>query len=272
MENYYFSDLSMYCIAISSIAMILLPVLVFIVWKVKTHSPVKPVIIGAVTFFLFAIVLKLPLAYLLYQDNNSAAQQISSNPWLYYLVGGLLAGVFEESGRFIAFKTLLKINKKKNTAISYAIGHGGFESMYIGFSMFSILSVAIMINSGHISELTSGLSTDQIALFEDQLSQYSSITVITALLSVLERCCAMIFHTAMSIFVFRAVNDKKKLWLYPTAILCHAAFDFIIVFTKFGLPLTALELIFVFYSLAMLIIAYRHVYKSYNTESADIKK
>lgn len=269
MDNIHFSDYSLVSIVISGIAMILLPVIVFIVWKIKTHTKIKPVIIGAVTFLMFAIVLKLPFAYLLYQADNPAAKEISTNPWLYYLVGGFLAGIFEESGRFIAFKTLLKKNNERTVSVSYGIGHGGIESIYIGFSMFSILATALMVNSGNISELVAGVPSEQIGVLEDQLIQYSSMTLLDALLSVFERCSAIMFHTAMSVLVFGAAKDKNKFWLYPAAILLHFIVDFSIVFTKLGIPLFVFEIIFIIVSLAAIYIAYKYVYKTFNTKTDE---
>jgi uncharacterized membrane protein YhfC len=55
-----------------------------------------------------------------------------SHTWLYAVLGALLAGLFEETGRFIAFKFLLKKRTDRKTAISYGIGHGGFEAIFGG--------------------------------------------------------------------------------------------------------------------------------------------
>ena len=259
MDNIHFGNENMLAIGICSALMVIMPVTVFVIWKVKTHSKIKPVFVGAVTFLLFAIVLKLPFAYLLYQSGSPVSEAINSNPWLYYLFGGLLAGLFEESGRFIAFKTVMKNNKQKTDAVTYGIGHGGIESIYIGLSLLSFIAIGVMINSGNTSQLTEGAAPEQIEALKDQLAQYASFDITGVFTGVLERASAMLIHISLSMLVFEAANSRKRLWLYPCAVLTHFVFDFIIVFTKFGLPLIALEIIFVVFSVTTFIIAKKAV-------------
>lgn len=263
MSDIHFSDSTISAIALGGVLMILLPIVLFAVLKIKRNIPVKPVIIGAVTFFLFAIILKLPLAYLLYYADNPIAKEINNNPWLYYLIGGLLAGVFEESGRFIAYKTILKKDKKRITALSYGTGHGGFESLYIGYQMLTIIALAVMVNSGNTAQLTDGMSPGQIAVMEEQIRQYASFDLGYMLLSILERAIAISFHIAMSFLVFKAASDNKSIWMYPLAVFLHTLLDFSIVFTKSGLPLYVFEIIFAAFSVTALIFAYKFVYKKY---------
>ncbi len=263
MSDIHFSDSTIFAIGLSGALMMILPVILFIVLKIKKNIPVKPVFIGAAAFFLFAIILKLPLAYLLYYADNPVAKEINNNPWLYYLFAGLLAGVFEESGRFIAYKTILKNDKKRITSLAYGTGHGGFESLYIGYQMLTIIALAFIVNSGDTAQLTQGVSPEQMALMEEQIRQYASVDIVYALLSVVERAVAISFHMSMSFLVFKAANDKKSLWLYPLAVILHALLDFTIVFTKFGVPMYAFEIALAVFSVTALILAYKLVYKKY---------
>lgn len=62
---------------------------------------------------------------------------IYDRPLLWAFVVGLFPGVFEEMGRLVAFKTVLRKRKNKETAISHGIGHGGFEVMLLlGLTFF----------------------------------------------------------------------------------------------------------------------------------------
>lgn len=45
-------------------------------------------------------------------------------------------------------------------------------------------------------------------------------------MSVYERLIAMTFHVCMSVWVYKAVSQKGKIWLYPAAIVMHALTDF----------------------------------------------
>ena len=47
------------------------------------------------------------------------------------LYGGLMAGVFEETGRYVSFKWFLKKETRIQDGLSYGIGHGGIEAMLI---------------------------------------------------------------------------------------------------------------------------------------------
>ena len=50
---------------------------------------------------------------------------------LYALYGGLAAGLFEETGRLLAFRFILKPHTARITALSYGIGHGGIEAFWV---------------------------------------------------------------------------------------------------------------------------------------------
>lgn len=58
--------------------------------------------------------------------NHALSTFMNSHPIFLSFLAGLFPGLFEESGRFAAFKTLLKKRKNPETSISYGIGHGGF--------------------------------------------------------------------------------------------------------------------------------------------------
>ncbi len=262
MESLSFSNTALGCIALEMTGMILLPCIVLIIMLVKKKLILKPMFIGAATFFVFAIILKIPLAYLLFQADNPVSYAINHNPWLYYLAASLMAGVFEETGRFIAFKVLLKKDRKPCTDLSYALGHGGYESIYLGFSMISVLVIMIMVNNGQTDTLTQGLSPEQTKSFFSQLSPYADLSVFTAFLGIFERMCALTIHTGLSLLVYQSVTCKTRFFLFPVAILIHSAFDFIIVFTKFGLPLFVLEMIFAVISSVVCLFAFRLAYPS----------
>lgn len=267
MENLHFSDYSLINIGLSGFLMIIIPAILLVIFKIKTKSPIAPVIAGAVTFFLSAIVLKIPFAFFLFQFESPVSKTIISSPILSYLIAGLLAGILEETGRFFAFKTALKKYDKKITSLSYGIGHGGFESIYIGISILSIFPIAFMINSGNTSQLTEGLSDENLAVAVQQISQYSSMTIFTVLLSVSERIFSIALHISLSVLVFKAARNKRSFWLYPLAVLIHAVIDFSLVVSVFGMPAWCLEIIFAVISFTLLIISIFFIYK--RTENED---
>jgi len=62
---------------------------------------------------------------------------------LYSLILAASAGLFEESGRFFAFKVFRGLREKRNwnTGIMYAVGHSGMESIIVGGSLLLTILV-----------------------------------------------------------------------------------------------------------------------------------
>ncbi len=245
MTDIHFTDEAIAGLVVQSMLMMMIPVVLLIVWKVKTHEKILPVIVGAVTWLLFAIILKLAPAYFLLQHDNPIAKTISGNIWYTMILAGVLAGVFEETGRFVAFRTMLKSYDARRTSLSYGIGHGGFESIYVGFQMFAMAVLGILFSMGMGEQITAGADEATIAAMTEQLAPMSTLTFGECLLGVFERIPAIAAHIAFSVLVFAAARNKKYLYLYPLSIVLHAFSDFSIVFYKAGLvPLWAMEIIF----------------------------
>ena len=277
MENIlHFEDGAIIGLIIEGILVIALPVIALIIWKKKTKEPLFPVLIGAVSFIGFGLLLKSIPALLLLTGDTPIAKAITGNVWLSAIIGGgLLAGIFEEGGRFISYKFFLKKYKSKKTAISYGIGHGGIESAYVGYTAFTFAVMGIIINGGGIDTIIGGLDegTKQIALA--QLGSYAhSPLYVPAVFGTLERISAMIFHTSMSVFVFAAAREKKYVFLFPLAIILHTAMNSTTGFVNSGMiSAVALEFIMLAYALVMAFFAFK-LYKKLEAaeNSLEIKE
>ena len=241
-------------LALGTILMIATPIVIAIIWTKKKKERFTTVLVGAATFLLFAVVLEKPLQALLIAPtqiglaDTGISQFVNARPILWAFIAGLFPGVFEETGRLVAYKTVLKKRNDRETSISHGIGHGGFEVMYLmGVSYATYIVYAVMINSG-----TFGTVVDQVmAQAPDQADTLvvvangiASFSFANLALSIVERVFAVLFHIGASIIVFYACRDKGRLWLYPLAILIHTAMDFIAGLTTVGvwkLPVWALE-------------------------------
>ena len=259
METLHFSAGAIAGMMTEGLLMILLPVILLIIWKKKSHEKLLiPVLVGAATWFVFAILLKIAPAYFLLQADNPLAKAISGNVWLTYLVAGLLAGIFEETGRFLAFKFVLKNRKERRTAISYGIGHGGFESAYIGFQTVALAVLFLLFNHGLGDFMAKGISETEAANLVKQLAPYTNFAFGECLLGAFERIPAITVHIAFSVMVFAAVKEKRSFYLYPLAIFLHALFDFSIVLYRAGFgPVWGLELIFAAFAAILAYFAWR---------------
>ena len=187
---------------------------------------------GAVTFILFAMILESILHNLLFLTPLWAVLQ--GNIWLYGLYGGLAAGVFEETGRLLAFKLFLKNEREPVISLSYGIGHGGAEAiLLVGLTMVGNLVLATAVSAG-------GITDPAVIEIAEQLASTPAGMFLWA---AFERFGAIILHLSLSVLVFAAVREPGKKWLFPFAILSHAAADFIAVVSNAYLPVAATEII-----------------------------
>ena len=188
-------------------------------------------LIGAGTFILFAMILEQLFHGLVLSSGIGAI--IQGNIWLYGLYGGLAAGLFEEAGRFLAFRFVLRRRQDRATSLAYGIGHGGIEAFLIaGLTMVNNLILGLTYANGgtvpdEVIPAVEGLLTIPAGMF---------------LWSGFERLTAMALHMALSVLVFASVRTSRR-WLFPAAILIHAVVDFVAVVTNFYLPVAATELL-----------------------------
>ena len=206
---------------------LILPIGTAVWWIRKKKEKVRTVVIGALTWLLFAVLLEsIPKLFLLNQA-TPIGRAVLGNTALAAAVGSLLAGIFEETGRLLAFKTVLRNRDNKETSISHGIGHGGFEALYIlVMTGVQYLVYASMINAGRFSELIEAAAAQgaDVSALESLPSVIASITPLSTCLTVFERIFAMLLHVGLSILVFYAVKMSRT-GLYFLAVLLHALFD-----------------------------------------------
>ncbi len=273
MENMEFgtvSTSSLLFMLLTAVLGIALPLITAIIWCKKKHEPFTTVLIGAATFLLFAIVIEKPLQALVISLDSPVSQFVNARPVLWGIIVGLFPGVFEETGRFVAFKTVLRKRKQRETGLSHGIGHGGFEALFIlGITYIEYFVFAIMLNQGSFVELMIEPVKDtltpeavkQITGIVEQITTFSAATMGVALV---DRLIAVLYHIGASIMVFYAVKDKKKWWLYPLSILIHTVIDGLLglqLAGVFELSDVANEIIFAVEALAVFLGAFFLLYK-----------
>ena len=261
MENIHFTDESIIGLVLQGVLMMILPIILLIIWKIKTHESIGPMFVGAAVWFVFAIVLKIAPWYFLTYHDNPIAETIRDDIWLTMAAAGVRAGVFEETGRFLAFRFALKKNRTRENAVLYGIGHGGFESLYVGFQVITIAVVGVMINNGMSDQITAGADEATIQLALGSLADKADLTIAECLIGVLERIPAIAAHISFSVLVFAAVKNKKFVFLFPLSIVLHALFDFsTVLYSAKIVPGWAFELIFAAFAAGLAYFAYR-IYK-----------
>lgn len=235
-----FSTQTIAALAVEGLLGFAIPIAAVVIFKLKHRdAKLRSVFIGAGTFFVFAIVLESLL-------HRVMLPIVQDNTWAYAIYGALAAGVFEETGRLVAYKTLMKRNYSTENAVFMGIGHGGFEAMIImGFSMLMYLVIAVTVNGYGGMEAFMEATKDNVpAAMHDQMGALveilEQVNFATVLLALYERLIAMTFHVCMSVWVYKAVTHK--MWLYPAAILTHALLDFFAALYSKGIITSALLL------------------------------
>lgn len=222
--NYTVPTLSIVCMAVNVLMGVLIPVALFLVFRKKYRADVLPFFIGCAVFIVFAGHFEGFVHKLIFATDTGKA--ILNNIWLYGIYGGLMAGLFEETGRYIAYKTVLKKKRGNDgNALMYGAGHGGFEAFRILiFSFVPYIIMAFRLNGGMGDTLTSGV-TDPVALqtLQTTFAMLTNTPSALFLMSVVERISAVVLQISLSVLVWFAAKDGgKRFWLYPLALILHA--------------------------------------------------
>ena len=233
--------LSLVCMALAALFAFAIPVVLLIYCKRK-GADVLPFFVGCAVFVIFALILE-SLMHQLVLKVLPVGKTILGNTLRYALYGGLAAGIFEETGRFLAFKTVLKkkLGNDRN-ALMYGAGHGGIEAILIvGLTYIGNIVISMLINAGQADLLTAtatGEAAEQLKAVFDSLIATAPWTY---LLAIVERAVAITTHICLSVLVFFAAKKPGKGWLFPLAILLHAALDGLTVILAARLPAAAVE-------------------------------
>ena len=238
----------------------LVPVGLLLWWNGRKKTGLWPVLVGAVCFILFALVLE-PLLHqvCLAGKKNAVSAAITSSLVLYTLYGVFAAGIFEETGRFFGFRLLLKNRREAPVAIAYGIGHGGIEVILVlgvTYVTYLLVKAGVPVGGGAAAMLRSAADT---------------VTLPLACFAMLERISALMLHAGLSMLVFRAAKEKGKFHYYPLAILLHAAADAPAVFYQIGVvpSIAAVETFSFVFGLACLLLGFR-ILKNYHEQPEDV--
>ena len=264
-------------VPVSSIVMMIVNALlgiaipIFLAWWAvkKHHANLSMILIGVGVFVVFALVLESMVHQVVLKGPHGAV--ILENTLYYALYGGLMAGLFEETGRFLAMKFLLKKEPTETKpGVSYGLGHGGVEMIIIfGISMISTLTMAIMVNLGQTDTLLSTVPAEAKDQMTETFEQLKTTGAGTYLLGLWERFSAITLQVALSILVWAAARKGGKwIWLFPTAILLHALVDGLAVLLSKSAGLVTVELIVTALAIAIAALAWLVARRAFPAKAA----
>ena len=210
-------------ITITLFSAIIIPLGLMVLWKILSKAKISSFLFGAGTFLAFSFILESMLHRLVISAVGE--EFFKTNVIFYVIYGALAAGVFEEVGRFLVMRYVMKPELPKKESIMFGIGHGGIECILIvAFSYIGNLAVAAMLNSGNANSLLTGLDEAQQTELVTSISTLSTAPSYIFLVPIFERLVAITFHVCASYIVFRGVRDQKPVFVVY-AVLLHFAMD-----------------------------------------------
>ena len=228
-ENIVIGKSSIPSLIITVILMIAIPVSFFICWrrKHKKQTGIIWLIAGALGFMVSARVLELGVHYFCIIADNPVSRFINENTAAYVLYGITMAGFFEECGRYIVLKYIMKKNRTRENAVMYGIGHGGIEILAVILpSMITYLVVANLFSSGNSENALAALKiTEETAAAALPVVQAAAAFDYGMMaINVIERLLAMLMHIGLTVIVYYSVVQSKKAYLL-LAIVLHMLMD-----------------------------------------------
>ncbi len=245
-ENIVIGKSSIPSLIITVILMLAIPFIFFICWrgKHKERTNIGYLIAGAVSFLVSARVLELGVHYFCILADNPVSRFINGSTAVYVLYGIIMAGVFEECGRHIVLKYVMKKNRTRENSIMYGIGHGGIEILAVLLpSMITYLAIAVLFSGGDVENALSSLKITE----ETAAAALPTVRTVAAFdygmmaMNVIERLFAMFLHIGLTVIVYYGVIKAKK-WCLPAAILLHMLMDtFAALYQRGVVPLWSVE-------------------------------
>lgn len=261
-----FSTETIAAFLVGGILAILVPIAALIIFKLKNKDvKLRYFFIGAATFVVFALILEQILHYFMLSTIQN------SGVVFYTLYGALCAGIFEETGRFLAFKLFCKNENDPRASIMYGLGHGGVEAVVlVGVTLISYAVTAMTVNALGTEALFGALPDEQRWAAEAQIAALTDYDMVSTIVSLAERILAIILHTALSVIVFASIKMKGKLWLYPAAIVLHALFDVPAALYQRGIitGIAVTELLLLAADIVLVLITIK-IYKAMKNELAE---
>jgi uncharacterized membrane protein YhfC len=192
--------------------------------------------VGVLTF-IGSQVVHLPLLYglsYLFQVGILPPPPTWLRPYFNPILLGLLAGLCEETARWVGYRLVKQKGNSWGGALTMGIGHGGIESTIVG--VLVLVNFVLVLIAG-----PNGLP--QLGISKSVIDSFWSTTWYMPLAGGVERITAVTCHLFMSVLVWQAVS-KRNAWWYVGAVFFHAALDGVVTyFSQIGWSAWGIEAI-----------------------------
>lgn len=200
------------------IAVIVVPFLVG--WAIRRSWCVswRVFLWGALVFFIAQVAFRIPIVRLIHavtgwtSVGNAATESIAHLAAL-----ALTAGLCEEVGRWLGYKTIFRGKADRASGLMYGLGHGWLECLVIAGSMILIVITFRSMASLDLSAVE--FSPAQLSVIRQAHSLWLPIA------GAFERMAMLPIHMVFSLLVLQSFRSGKARWLVGAVIL-HAVVNF----------------------------------------------
>lgn len=220
--NQTVSGAALTCMFVAALLCFSLPFALFMFYKNRYKAKISSFMWGVGVFIIFAFILEQVPHYLFLVLKSPLQSFITNNNLAYILYGAVIAGLFEETGRLVAYKFLIKKNLNKENALMYGAGHGGTEAILLGgVTMVSNLILSFAVNSIGTEKYISMLPAESQSNMRELMPVFLNTDAITYLVSGVDYLLVIISSIALSVIVYKAVTTQGRFCYYPIAIGLH---------------------------------------------------
>lgn len=217
-------------------------VVAYVLWR-RLQAPALAWLIGAGTFFVSQVVLRLPwqIPLGIWISKQQPGEAVM---WAWLVASAFTAGLFEETGRWVAYRFVWK-GRTATGGLMLGAGHGGFESMLlVGLNLAVSAVLYVALSQG----VTLGLPEDALSVVRTQFAQ---LTPALTLAGGIERLSSMVVHCGLSVLVLQAFTRGSSRWLW-LAIAFHTVSNVAGVGASKGLGVWPGEAVIALFALAAL--------------------
>jgi len=189
-----------------------------LVWR-KTGAKWLYFLIGMATFFLFQGILRIPAISLIQYFFAEWLQSSTLISWTWLVLLCLTAGIFEEGGRYLALRFVLKAPHAWKNGLMFGLGHGGFEAWLIGLGAI-VGNIVLMFMPAETLQGPALAAKEQIL----------AMPLLMTAVSPLERLMATVCHVGFTLVVLRAFRHSASVWKWlALAVIAHALVNLVAV-------------------------------------------